>query len=244
MRTIFTLAAFLMMSITSFATDARNKSMLTVKSTGNEDIRVVLDGKRFEPNGSAISITNLEAGNHTIKVYRQQNGGFFSIVGKRYAVVYSTSINIRNKTHVMISIDRNGRTSVQETRMNNGRGNNNWYDGRDYQYDRDGSWGDYDNNEAYGPAMSNRDFDRVIASISKEWRETNKMKSAVQVVKANRLSASQVSELVDLFGIESNKLELAKVAYANTVDKHNYYLVSSQLSYSSKTELDRFIRRK
>ena len=46
-----------------------------------------------------------------------------------------------------------------------------------------------------------------------------------------------------LFGIESNKLNLAKQAYANTVDKRNYSIVNDAFNFnSSKDELARFIR--
>jgi len=231
------------MSISVFAADAKPKSMLSVRSAGNEDIRVVLDGKRFEPNDNALIIQNLESGSHSIKVYRQRSTGYYTILGKRYELLYNTMINIRNKTHVLISIDRNGRTTMQESSLRNGRGNNDWYDGRDYNYDRDGQWGDYDSNNGYARAMDSREFSRVLQSMDKEWRESNKIKSATQVAKANNLSTSQVVQLMQLFNMEEYKLELAKVAYANTIDKQNYSRVSDLLSFSSsKTELSRFIR--
>lgn len=243
MKTIFTLLTSLFMSISVFAADAKPKSMLSVRSAGNEDIRVVLDGKRFEPNDNALIIQNLESGSHSIKVYRQRSTGYYTILGKRYELLYNTTINIRNKTHVLISIDRNGRTTMQESSLRNGRGNNDWYDGRDYNYDRDGQWGDYDTNNGYARAMDSREFSRVLQSMEREWRESNKIKSATQIAKANNLSTSQVVQLVQLFNMEEYKLELAKVAYANTIDKQNYSRVSDLLSFSSsKTELSRFIR--
>jgi hypothetical protein len=48
---------------------------------------------------------------------------------------------------------------------------------------------------------------------------------------------------VRLFGFESNKLDLAKQAYQNTIDKQNYHIVADELSFStSKTDLNRHIR--
>ncbi len=243
MKTIFTLITSLLISASLLAADARPKSTLTVMSAGNEDIRVVVDGKRFEPNTNSVSIRNLEAGYHTIKVYRQKSNGFFTIIGKRYELAYNATLSIKERTHVQVSIDRNGRASVQQTNIRNER-DNGWYGGgRDYSYDRDGQWGDYDNNYGYAGGMDAREFNRLLQSIDREWRETNKMKSATQVAQNNSLTTSQVMQLMQLFAIEGNKLEIAKVAYRNTVDKRNYQQVYSLLSFSSsKAELDRFIR--
>jgi hypothetical protein len=115
--------------------------------------------------------------------------------------------------------------------LNNGRKN------------QGGKWDDYDANEGYIGGMSDREFNNVIQSIDKEWLETNKLKSASQVVKTNHLTTAQVKQMLLLFSFETNKLELAKQAYTNTVDKRNYSMVNDVFSYSaSKKELDRYIR--
>lgn len=240
MKTIFTLLSFLLLSVSLMATNVFSKSKITVNTVGKEDLRVVLNGKRFETTGNNITIDNLNAGSHTIKVYREKNTGFHKIMGKRYEVVYDTRINISNKTHVNISIDRNGRTTMKETVIkNNGRGYGR-DDDRNYDYN-DGQWGDYpEYSESRG--MNNYEFEKVVRNISTEWRESNKIKSATQVVKANNLTSTQVAQLVSLFNIESYKLELAKVAYSNTVDKKYYDYVLAHLNKNSKTELTRYIR--
>jgi hypothetical protein len=252
MKTIFTLLKALFMGIAVFAADGRGKSILTIKSVTNTDIRVVLDGKRFEPNDNAIVLSNLEDGFHTVKVYRQRNGGLFSISGKRYEMIYNTTIAIKKRTHTTIIIDRNGRAAIQETRLDNGRNNRDWDDRRhndddyrEYDIDRDGQYGDYDRHNGYAAPMSDREFRAVLQSIDREWLESNKLKSATQVVRANSFSAAQVKEIILLFSFENNKLEVAKQAYANTVDKRNYSMIYDVFSFnSSKAELERFIRNK
>jgi hypothetical protein len=250
MKTIFTLLASLFMSIAVFAADAKPKSMLTVRSTDQGDIRVVIDGRRFEPGDNSLMINQLESGYHQVKVYRQKSNGIFNIVGKRYEMVYNTSLMVKPKTHVMLSIDRFGRTSIAETKIaGNNRNDRNrrdrdWdNDDDNYDFDRDGRMGDYDNNYGYEKGMNSRDFNLVLQQIDKEWLETNKLKSATQIVKTNNLSSVQVKQLVHLFSFETNRLELAKQAYQNTIDKQNYQVVSDELDFStSKTELNRFIR--
>jgi hypothetical protein len=240
MKTFFTLLASLFVTVGVMAANVYNASKITVSSSGKEDLRVVVNGKRFETTGNQITIDNLKAGSHTIKVYREKNTGYYNILGKRYEMVYDSRININNKTHVNISIDRNGRTTMKETVLKgNGRGYGRDHD-RTYDYD-DGHSGDY---PVYveSRGMSNYEFERVVKNIAAEWRESNKIKSATQVVKSNSLTSTQVAQLVSLFNIESYKLELAKVAYTNTVDKKYYDYVLAHLSKASKTELTRYIR--
>jgi hypothetical protein len=239
------------MSIAVFAA-AKPQSVLTIKSADNADIRVVLDGKRFEPNDNSLMLRGIDDGYHTIKVFKQKRSGFFSIAGNRYELVYNTSINLKKRTHLFITIEKNGRVSMQESRIrkDGNRGDNDWGNGRDdrhgrdYDFGRDGQWGDYDNHEGYASAMNDREFISVLQSIEKEWLETNKLKSASQIVKNNSLSTAQVEQLLLLFSFENNKLELAKQAYANTVDKRNYSRLFDVFSFnSSKVELERYIQK-
>jgi hypothetical protein len=247
MKTIFTLFASLFLSISLFAADAKSKSMLTVTSNDPGDVRVVLDGKRFESNTNTITIQDLGAGYHTIKVYHQKSSGFFNILGKRYEVVYNTSLSVKAGTLIQITVDRNGKASMIESKIKPVRFDRDWSkdrdNDRDFDFDRDGQWGDYDNNYGYAKGMNDREFNQVLQAISKEWLETNKLKSATQIATANSLSAAQVKQLVLLFSFESNKLQLAKDAYMNTVDKKNYSMIYDVFAFnSSKDDLARFIR--
>jgi hypothetical protein len=162
MKTIFTLLSSLILSVAVFAADVRPKSMLTIKSVDRGSIRVIIDGRRFEPYDNYLSIRNIQSGYHTVKIYREMNTGIFRIFGKAYEVVYSSSLNVRPNTSVLISVDRFGRTIVKQNRMNgrfggNGRGfggrddrnfgdgdNRNWDSNHDFDFDRSKNMGDYD----------------------------------------------------------------------------------------------------
>jgi len=247
MKTIFTLFASLLLSISLLAAAPKPKSMLTVRLSDLGDVTLVLDGKRFESSTSSVAVRDLEAGFHTIKVYRQKNTGLFSNFGKRYEVVYNTSLKVKAGTEISITIDRFGRASMQESRIFKGRQGRGWendYDrDNDFDFDRDGQFGDYDSHSGYAKGMNDREFNQVLQAISKEWLESNKIKSATQIVKTNTLTTAQVKQLVLMFNFESNKLELAKQAYLNTVDKKNYYMINDVFSFSgSREELARYIR--
>ena len=239
MKTIFTLFASLLMSIAVFAA-AKPQGILSIRSVDNSDIRVVLDGKRFESSDNSITIHGVEKGQHSIKVYREKRNGIFNLAGKGYELVYNATVQMKNRIHLAITIERNGRAVMQQTRINGDLNNND----RDYDYGRDGQWGDYDRNDAYARGMSDREFRSVLNEIEKEWLESNKLKSATQVVKSNNMTTAQVKELLLMFSFENNKLQLAKQAYANTVDKRNYSRLYDVFSFnSSKVELERYIKR-
>jgi len=271
MKKIFTLLASFVLSIGLFAATAKPKSTLTIQSVDRTAIKVVIDGRRFEPNDNFMRIQGLDAGSHQVKIYRQRNNGLFSILGSRYEVIFNSAVSVQPRSNATISIDRFGRATVSNTRQQGGwnnrdrdrnndldrdndfdfdRGNRAGDYGNDrgnrtgdYGSDRGGHNGDYDNNYGYNNVMTSQEFQQVLQSIDREWLESNKMKSASQIVHTNNLTSAQVKQMVMLFGIESNKLDLAKQAYANTVDKRNYSIVSDAFNFnSSKDELARFIR--
>lgn len=248
MKTIFTLLTSLFMSIAVFAA-ARPQSILTIKSADNSDIRVVLDGKRFEPNDNSLMLRGIDDGYHSIKVFKQRHGGFFSMAGKRYELVYNSTIDVKRRTHLFITIERNGRITMQENRIRKDWDSQDraWDNGRNDRNngnndDHDGQWGDYDSHDGYAIGMNDREFKNVLQSIDKEWLESNKLKSASQIVRSNSLMTAQVEQILLLFSFENNRLELAKQAYANTVDKRNYSRLFDVFSFnSSKVELERYI---
>jgi hypothetical protein len=170
MKTIFTLFLSLFLSISLFAADARPKSTLVIRSADRGDIRVIIDGRRFEPNDNYLRIRSMQSGYHNVKIYRERNNGRFGIFGSRYEVVFNSSVSIRPRADVTINIDRFGRATVDEGRTNgfgygnNGYGNNgygdrdrtdkgynddkNWDKDHDFDYDRSNNSGDYDSRDS------------------------------------------------------------------------------------------------
>ena len=237
------------MSVSLFATEAKPTGSVLVKSSDNSKIRVVLDGRQFEPNDDAVIITGLNQGSHSVTVYKQR-AGMFRNSSSRYDVIYNGSLNVKRRTEHQITISRNNKVSFTETRTA-GRGNqyDNQYDYNNGQWggnSNDNQWDDqYDGygNGGVAAGMDSREFDQVLRAIDKEWLEGNKIKSATHIARNNALSVSQVKQLVQLFTFENNKLELAKQAYQNTVDKRNYYVISDLLTFgASKAELETYIR--
>jgi hypothetical protein len=275
MKKIFTLFTSLFLTLALLAA-ARPKTMLTIKSADRSDIRVVIDGRRFEPSANYMRIRDMRPGYHSIKVYRERNVGIFTIFGQAYEVVFNNSMFIKPNSNVMINIDRFGRAQVFEQRIGGRQfdlNDRDWRQDHDFDFDRgrnygdygdrdrnrnerDSRWGDrdsrnggwdnkggYQNDGNFSRAMSDYEFDRVLDNISKERFENNMLRSATQIINANYFTSQQVKELLQLFGFENNKLDLAKLAYDKTVDQRNFSVVNDVFSYSSsRDELARYIR--
>jgi len=266
MKKIFTLFTSLFLTIALFAAD-RPKSMLTIKSADqSSDIRVIIDGRRFEPNDNYMRICDMRPGYHSVKIYRERNFGIFTIFGQRYDVVFNNSLLIKPQSNMMISIDRFGSAQVLENRMGRGFGWNDqdWKNDQDFDFDngrtggdygfrdrvgndRDSRWGDRDDrNDDYGNSgnygsnfgrtLSDVEFNQLLHNINRESSENNMMRSATQVINTNYLTSEQVKEMLQLFTFEYNKLSLAELAYDRTVDKRNYFVVNDVFSYSSSKD--------
>ena len=174
MKTIFTLLLSSLVSVTLLAADARPVSTLMIRSADGGDLRVVIDGRRFESKENTMRIRGIAAGNHSLKIYRQRNTGRFNISGNRYEMVYSQSIRIKPNTDVMIGIDRNGRTTVRERRNNNNGWNNGGRNDRngDIFGDRDRYPGDRDFDDNNWDR--NRDFDFERGTNSGDYGERDR----------------------------------------------------------------------
>lgn len=145
MKKIFTLFTSLFLTLALLAA-ARPRTMLTIKSADQSDIRVVIDGRRFEPYANFMRISDMRPGYHSIKIYRERNYGIFTIFGQRYDVVFSNSLVLRPYSNVMINIDRFGRAQVLEQRMGGrdfDRNDRDWNRDHDFDYDRGRNYGDY-----------------------------------------------------------------------------------------------------
>ena len=227
MKKTFTLLTALFFSIIVFA-----QSKLSISSTGNADIRVMVDGKKYTANNNMVMVNNLKNGNHNIKIFRLQNERNRNQANNRngsYQLVYSNNLFVKPQYHVDIIINRFGKAFVDEQLIANG-----------YNDDEDDDWG-VDNNDRYydrysRKAMERTEFDQFKQSLRKESFDETRLRIAKQFVSNNYFNAAQVKELVGLFSFEESRLEIAKYAYDYTVDKGNYFVVSDAFSFSSSKE--------
>jgi hypothetical protein len=237
MKKIFTLLLSSLFSLSLLAYDGSRLSISTA-SNSKMDFRVEVNGKKFSMQDNSITISNLSEGTHNVRIFRmkKKTGNGFGFRQKQ-EIIYATSVFLRKGFHLDITINRFGKALVDERRIN--PSDEDWFLGEEEYYED--FEGDYDN--SYRNVMTAGEFASVKQALTKEWMESNKLKSAKFIIDQNNFTSIQVREMMLLFSFESNKLEIAKYAYHKVVDKKNYFQLNDVFSFSSsKDELARFIR--
>ncbi|HZG99963.1 MAG TPA: DUF4476 domain-containing protein [Flavisolibacter sp.] len=217
-------SAFLF-SITAFA--APDRAKLTIVSHNPSEVRVIIDGRRYSLEYNTLVLNDIQPGIHTIKIVERPQGfrGSGPIAPIREKVLYNGSMSFRMNYHVDIVINRFGKTLVDEQPISFNR-----WEGEDEDTYRE---------EA---AMSASSFETLRNTLRQERFTSSRMMMLKQALQDNYFTAEQVKLMAQLFSFEDDKLQVAKLAYNRTVDKTNYHLLYSILSYSSsKEDLARYI---
>ena len=128
MKTILTLAAGLLLTLSTFAAD--HNPTVTIKSKRN--YMIVVDGRNYQ-NDNSIRL-DMRRGMHTIQVY-ERGRGFFG----RMQLVSSKRFFVRNND-LRITVGYNGFVDIDE------RG----FDRRDRGWDRNDRDRDWDRDSDYG----------------------------------------------------------------------------------------------
>lgn len=128
---------------------------------------------------------------------------------------------------------------------NNGNynGNNQGQNNGGYPYGNQGNYGGNgqsyngnNNNYNYPPMPQEMEavaFQSLKQTIDNQWFSSGKQDVFKQALAGNYFTSQQVSELVNLYSFDSDKLVVAKMAYTKTIDPQNYFMVSNQLGFSS-----------
>jgi len=94
-------------------------------------------------------------------------------------------------------------------------------------------------------AMTDVEFNNLYDNIRKKWLPFTKYNAAVDAFSSsnNYFTTQQVHQIIALLSSENNRLDLAKLAFDNIVDKQNFrQLYDLFESQASKDELDNYIR--
>ena len=91
-------------------------------------------------------------------------------------------------------------------------------------------------------AMDNASFGDAKATIKNATFDETMRSTAKGIINNNYFTTDQVMELVGLFSFDESKLDIAKAAYARTLDHNNYFKVANALTFSSsKDDLNSFL---
>lgn len=258
MKKIFTLA-LLVITYTAFAHP--NDGKVSVTNLSSNRIMVEVDGKqvsnRANDSDDFLLIPALSTGFHAIKVYSVPNKSTVSYGIKKQTLIFQKNMNVRPQYHIDIVINRFGRVLFDELSMKDpnyvNTDNNDWNNDRDRDRnpgrnpdrpDRNPGRDNYpDNDNRYGRPMSDQSFAALKATLTNERFDNSRVTIAKQVIDQNYFTADQVKQLLQMYSFDNYKLDLAKYAYKNTVNKQDYFILYEVFSFSSsKDDLANFIR--
>jgi hypothetical protein len=210
MKRIFTLLLSSLFSLSLFAFDGTRLSISTISN--KMDLKIEVDGRRFDMKDNSITLSNLSEGYHQVKIFRdkRKNGNGLGF-GRRMEVIYSNSLFLKRGFHSDITVNRFGKVFIDERRIDR---NDEWYRDDDDYYDNNGYGNGNGNggwNNGYGNVMNARDFDQVKESLRKEWFESNRLVSAKFIIDNNNFTTVQVKELMLLFTFEDKNWILPRV---------------------------------
>jgi hypothetical protein len=228
MKKIFTLLTALTCSLSLFALPSQN--LLSISSNTKYRVSIIIDNRNYQDARSGSNdffIRDLRPGYHSISIYKAKNYGYNSKYSSRRELVYSGNVFVKNGFHVDITINRFGKAFIDETCM-------------DKRYFDDDDDIDANDDSQYG--MSDDVFSSFKQTISNAQFESTKLTLAKQTISDHYFTSSQVKELAEMFSFDNSRLDIAKAAYRNTVDKSNYFIVNDALQFSSsKEELAKFL---
>jgi hypothetical protein len=259
MKKMSTLAFGFLFSMASFASFAPNR--LTVAAEGNANIKVTVDGNRFDQQSfnNSVVFENLQPGFHSVKIYQltEKRYGLFGRKngGTELRLVYTASVNIKPLFATTIELNRFGRAQVTEQPMrgydrkwdrDDRRGNDRGYRDNDRRNDRDYDSRDRNNgygDNSYGRTISNEDFFAAQRVMERENFDNARLLYAKRIADENWLSAEQVKALARFFSFDNSRMDFVKYAYSKTIDKNNFSVVCNAFDSSySKDQLMNFIR--
>ena len=103
----------------------------------------------------------------------------------------------------------------------------------------------YDTGSGTGVAMADSEFNTLYTTIEQQWPVSRQMSSLTDAFNDPKhyFTTYQASRLIQIVNAESNRLQLAKLAYRTITDRSNfnqvYYLLNSQ---ASRDELEAYIK--
>jgi hypothetical protein len=240
MKKTFTLLFAALLSLSMYAYPLLSK--MSISSNSGTTVRVMVDGNRYKASNNSVMIGNLQQGYHSVKVYQLvRNNRAASPYGNNssnYKLVYSANVYVKPQYHVDITINRFGKAFIDEQPISAGY----YDDGEDDDGWDDNSWNN-SNDYTSSRAMNAQSFDNFKQTLRNENFDNTRMNIARQVINANYFTAAQIKEVIQLFSFENNKLDIAKYAYRNTLDKNNYFSLTDCFSFSNnKDELIKYIQ--
>ena len=250
MKRILLLAILLISTVSVFA---QKGATLRVRLSTNQKLSLAIDDRYYEKRGNSLTVGNIPAGKHYLKVYSLRVGqrsarGRANLVYSGYVVLKPNSFNAAVVDPMQRKLSM--RTTTTYDRPGNDDVYQNWNDRHDDHYndqyddrynDRDDRWNDRYNDN--GNVMKNEDVTDLGARVKDRITDSDKQQLMQSVLSNRTYYTDQLRTMIGWLGFESTKLEFAKWAYDNAIDKENYWKLEDVFSFSSsKNDLNEYIQ--
>jgi hypothetical protein len=201
-------------------------SNLSISSADGNYFAISIDGMPYGNPSLHVFTDNLTTGNHYLYIARWGGSPHFP----SYRIIYSGYVFIPEASEVIAIVSRNN-FKITAIRPIQCLPPTVYYQEPHYVHPQPAYY-----------AVNDYDFSQMITSITNRSFESTRMQVAKQFINSHFFTSRQVARLLNTMTFESSKLELAKYAFAKTVDKGNYFVVNDMFTFeSSITDLSRFI---
>ena len=197
------------------------------KTTNNYEVRI--DDKRYFSNTNTnnaptykVSVDNIITGTRALKLYRLKSNSVSANANSQNTLVYSNNFVLRDGYDMNITILANGEVQFSEAMSDV-------------------------NMPVNTGAMSSAAFNTLKQNIQSQGSQavrSEKIRDAFWN-NDNRFTSAQVRQLLVMVSSESDRLDLAKLAYAGVTDTENFATLSNVFnSTTRKNEFAEFVQSK
>jgi hypothetical protein len=201
-----------------FGSNVLFASYLNISLVDNSNFTATVNNLNYSQQTNEIEVSGLPGGSHYIKIMKQASPG-----ANWNSVVFEGYVKIPDNCSVYASVDETGNFMMYKK----------LYCDKPVIEHHDDQYG----------IMNSRDFADFKKLINDRTFETTKFDMTKSVIDNNYFSVDQVREILSWFVFENNKLELAKYAFKNTVDRNNYFKLYDIFIFETNvTDLDSYIK--
>ena len=208
------------------------KSDLNVRMWDNSIFTIKMDNHIYN-NKRSFNLKNIAPGSHYVKIIKKRKKhhghGFF------VKTIYQGYINIPSRKKVLMRVKGKNQLSFKFIKKPHNNHHGVEQNGNNGTHAHEG-YGSNGHQDGYGfqpSCMNSGSFNRLLEAIENEPFDNGKLNVAKQAVALNHFNTEQVALIMDQFTFDNSKLEFSKLAYNKTVDKENYFLISSKFTFNS-----------
>lgn len=239
------LSTLLLVFITCIGAYAQGgaRSVLRFKLSDDSRLAVSIDNRYYDKQGRSITVGDLPAGRHYIKIYRYTP--YSDARGGKAREVYRGGIRISSGTITNFTYDMRDGKLYANTEFIDGSYHNDNDDNRynDDSYNRDRREDRRRNDDMYySRNWTDDDMRDLKKRVEERITDSDKLKLMQSVLKDRRYSTEQMRNMINWLSFDDSKVNLAKWGYDYVNDRQNYWKLESEFTFSgSKDEFNTYI---